>query len=404
MAQDEQPPLYPPSATARPSWLWPVLSAVMLGIIAAPLSIVAWRFYNDSAPMSFERVLASDLLQGVIVVIGAAAITALLAVIREIRAERERDMTRRLELFRRMRAAHVRIARAQGLLRADDHPETYGKQMRALMAVARDLEEIREEVRVSGRLYKKDRRSIMWGIALILIFLERLSNEYICWSNLASGQKGKPRDNTWVADLVADRKSRDPARYPSDQDWAPTDMMPDDYERGLTKSKGTMREYAYGTRKRLAAWRRLARRLRKGGNVSVTASLAADVTLPALNANQITLGDFSAVLTSSGCDIKTVPLTISPDSATFCASFKHLVWGSYTVELQAPTGVSFTSSPPIIAGSSGQKTQPAFTITSARAPKPCPKPCHPAGARWRRRALGNATWRWPAWMRPAFDR
>jgi hypothetical protein len=32
------------------------------------------------------------------------------------------------------------------------------------MAVARDLEEVREEVRVSGRLYKRrDRRSIMGG-------------------------------------------------------------------------------------------------------------------------------------------------------------------------------------------------------------------------------------------------
>jgi hypothetical protein len=81
----------------------------------------------------------------------------------------------------------------------------------------------------------------------MLIFLERLSTEYTHWRNGASGLKRKPRDNRWVADLVAVRKSRGPVRDPSDEDWAPTDVMPGDYERGLTKSKGTMREYAYGS-------------------------------------------------------------------------------------------------------------------------------------------------------------
>ena len=164
----------------------------------------------------------------------------------------------------------------------------------------------------------------------MLIFLERLSTEYTHWCNGASGLKRKPRDNRWVADLVAVRKSRGPVRDPSDEDWAPTDVMPGDYERGLTKSKGTMREYAYATRKRLAAWRRLARSLRKGGNVSVTASLAADVTLPTLNATQITLSDFSAVLTNSGGATKTLPLApIASDSAKFGASFKYLAPGSF---------------------------------------------------------------------------
>jgi hypothetical protein len=248
------------------------------------------------------------------------------------------------------------------------------------MTVARDLEEVREEVRVSGRLYKKpDRRSIIWGIALILIFLERLSTEYTDWCNGVSGLKGMPRDNRWVADLVKVRQSGSPIRDPSDEDWAPADAMPDGYECGITKSKGTMREYAYGTRKRLSARRRMARSLRKGGSVSVTVSLAADVTLPTLNATQITLGDFSAVLANSAGATKTVPLALSaPDSATFSASFKYLVPclfeylapGPYTIELQAPTGISFTSSQPLpdtIAVSSGQKTQRAFTITSASA-------------------------------------
>jgi hypothetical protein len=375
MAQDVQRPL------ARRWWLWSVVAVVVLLAIASGLGWLAWQLYDSAAPRTFKSVLGFNLLNVAVIAIGGLVIGALLGGIQEMRAKRERDMAKRLELLRRMRAAHVRIARAQRLLRADDNPGTYGKQMLALMAVARDLEEVREEVRVSGRLYKKrDRRSIIWGIALILIFLERLSTEYTHWCNAAGGLKGIPRDNRWVADLVAVRQSGSPVRDPSDEGWAPTDVMPDDYECGLTKSKGTMREYAYGTRKRLAARRRLARSLRKGGSVSVTASLAADVTLPTLNATQITLGDFSAVLANSGGAAKTAPLApLAPDSATFVASFTYLVPcsfeylapGSYTIELQAPTGMSFTSSPPspvTIAVSSGQKTPRAFTITSASAP------------------------------------
>jgi hypothetical protein len=369
MAQDVQGPLDPASAVARRWWPWSVVVVVVLLAIAAGLGWLAWQLYDSAAPRTFKSVIGSNLLHVAVIAIGGLVIGALLGGIQEMRAKRERDRARRLELLRRMRAAHVRIARAQRLLRADDSPGTYGKQMRALMAVARDLEEVREEVRVSGRLYKKpDRRSIMWGIALILIFLERLSTEYTDWSNLASGLKGKSRDNRWVADLVAVRKSRGPALDPSDEDWAPTDVMPDDYECGITKSKGTMREYAYGTRKRLAAWRRLARWLRKGGNVSVTASLDGDVTLPTLNATQITLGDFSAVLTNSGGATKTLPLAPSaPDPATFGASFKYLAPGSYTIELQAPTCMGFTSSPPSpvpITVSSGPEIPQAFKITS----------------------------------------
>jgi Domain of unknown function (DUF4382) len=108
------------------------------------------------------------------------------------------------------------------------------------------------------------------------------------------------------------------------------------------------------------------------GNLSVTVSLAAGVTLPTLNGTQVTLGDFSAVLTNAGGATKTLSLApIAPDSSTFGASFKYLLPGSFTIALQAPAGMSFASSPSSPADnavSSGQETQQAFTITSASAP------------------------------------
>jgi hypothetical protein len=238
---------------------------VVLSATAATLGMLAQHYYDRAHPLTFKSVLASNLLQGAVIVTGAAVITFLLSIIQEMRAKGERDMAKKLELFRRMRAAHVCIVRAQGLLRADARRETYSEQMRALMAVTRDLEEIREEVKVSGHLYRKrDRRSIMGGIALIIIFLGTGSNEYIEWCKRPSWRKGEPRDNKWVAALIKSHKPQVPVPDPFNENWAPPGRMPQDYECGLTKSKGRMREYAYGTRMRKADWRRLVRSPRKG--------------------------------------------------------------------------------------------------------------------------------------------
>jgi hypothetical protein len=108
------------------------------------------------------------------------------------------------------------------------------------------------------------------------------------------------------------------------------------------------------------------------GDLSVSASLDPGVTLPVLNGTQVTLGDFSAVLMSSGGAIKTLPLApIAPGSSTFGASFQNIPPGSYEIALQAPPGMSFTSAPPspvAITISAGQEAQQAFTITAASAP------------------------------------
>lgn len=246
MAQCAHRLWYSASAVTRRSWFLLVVSVVLLLALAAVLAVVAWRYYKVTPPNTFRSVLASNLLQVAVITIGGLVIVALLGLIQELQAKRERDMAKRLELFRRMRAAHVRIVRAQRLLRGDGSPETYGKQLRALMAVARDLEEVREEIKISGNLYKDDRCSIMWGIAIIIEFLEKGSVEYINWCNGTSGLKGEPRSNDWVAKLIEVHKSPEPVIDLFNEKWALNDMMPEDYECGLTKSKLKMREYVYG--------------------------------------------------------------------------------------------------------------------------------------------------------------
>ena len=107
------------------------------------------------------------------------------------------------------------------------------------------------------------------------------------------------------------------------------------------------------------------------GNLSVSVSLGSGVTLPVLNCTQVTLGDFHAVLVSSGGAVTTLPLSPIAGSSTFGASFQNIPPGSYKITLVAPTGMSFFTAPALpvaITISAGQQAQQAFTITAASAP------------------------------------
>jgi len=108
------------------------------------------------------------------------------------------------------------------------------------------------------------------------------------------------------------------------------------------------------------------------GNLDTTATLGPGVTLPVLNGTQVTLGDFSAVLTSSGGSPKTIGLApLAPGSSTYSASFKNLLPGTYSLTLEAPAGMSFTASPAVpqtVTVTAGDTTNEAFTITAASAP------------------------------------
>lgn len=165
--------------------------AVVLGllVVAAALVIVARAVYDNSDPHRFPSVLATGvLLNSAVVVTLGAAVTTVLSIASEIRARAERAAEKRLELFHRMRQAHVRVVLAQQILRAQGDAGTYDEQMWALLSVVKDLEEIREEVKVSGRLYAdRHRRLIMKGIALIITYLQKGVAEYVTWCRQSGG-------------------------------------------------------------------------------------------------------------------------------------------------------------------------------------------------------------------------
>jgi hypothetical protein len=127
------------------------------------------------------------------------------------------------------------------------------------MQVTKDLEEIREEVKVSGNLYAQpDRVSITEGIARIITFLQGGIAEYTAWSRErpkvrawfpAPGQPAHDhRAGRWLSQLVEDRDSPRSRLLPSDEAWEPRGNMPVDYDYGLEKSKLVMRAYVYGSR------------------------------------------------------------------------------------------------------------------------------------------------------------
>jgi hypothetical protein len=233
---------------ANRPWVWPTIIVIILAVVAVWLVDLAHDNYDASDQYSWQSVLASGVLNGAVVVVLGAAVTALLALMGELRARTERERDKRLELFRRMRAAHLRVALTQQILRGQRNGSTYRKQMQDLHQVIKDLGEIREEVKASGKLYRADRTRIMHGIAEIIVFLQRGVAQYNDWSETADDESKAP-DQGWLKELVKERISEASKRCPSKENWEPEGNLPPDYDLGLEKSKLVMRAHVYGSPK-----------------------------------------------------------------------------------------------------------------------------------------------------------
>ena len=252
-------------------WRWALTVVGVLVLLAAVLAMVARLIYDNSAPDSFWRSFATVvLLNGMLVAILGALIATLLSAAAEARARREAEADVRLGLFRRLRDAHVRVVLIQQILRARRDPNTYHEQMQVLQQAVKEMEEIREEVSVSGLYEEEDLVMIVGGIDLLSQYLNRGVAEYVKWCHTVRPTKTPTRrpkgTHTWVARLVAEhddadllerygyvdkradvhRASRVPAELASDDHVPLPTGMPPQYENGLEQSKLMMRLYAYG--------------------------------------------------------------------------------------------------------------------------------------------------------------
>lgn len=236
---------------AKRSWVWPALLIVLLAAVAKWLVDYAQDKYKPGERYSWQSLYASGVLNGAVVVVLGAAVTAFLTLVGELRARADRQREKRLDLFHRMRSAHVRVAHMQQILRTERDGDTYRKQMQELLPVIKDFEEVREEVRVSGNLYGAHRLRIMHGIAQIIVFLQWGVFQYKQWSKTATKESKAPNDG-WLKELVdqLDKKhySEKSRLRTSDKDWQPAGNMPTAYDSGLDRSKLVMRAHVYGSR------------------------------------------------------------------------------------------------------------------------------------------------------------
>jgi hypothetical protein len=76
------------------------------------------------------------------------------------------------------------------------------------------------------------------------------------------------------------------------------------------------------------------------GGINVALRLGTGVTLPVVNAHQLTLADFSATV-----DGTTEPLTDPDSDGVYTASFPYLLPGSYAVAFSNADSVAFTTDP-----------------------------------------------------------
>lgn len=105
------------------------------------------------------------------------------------------------------------------------------------------------------------------------------------------------------------------------------------------------------------------------GSINVTLTKASDVTLPVVDGEQVTLGDFRAVMINAAGSREELALVDGNGDGTFEASFKFLIPGTFSLSVAGPEGVSFTTSPgaPVsVELGSGKNLTQAFTLTDAQ--------------------------------------
>lgn len=106
------------------------------------------------------------------------------------------------------------------------------------------------------------------------------------------------------------------------------------------------------------------------GGLTVTLAQGDGVTMPTVNSATLGLGDFKAVITPDGGTPDTVTFA-DGGTGTFAASRPFTAPGTYSVDVIAPTGVTFTTTPGHPASvtlTSGASDTTAFVLTQVTAP------------------------------------
>jgi len=226
-----RPARTPPRKGFFQRWLT-IGAMVIAGVLVGGAAVV---YATTKGDKPFGRSAADLLLQLAFLLVAG---TFLKWLIDRINKEHDKDQgfrSKQMDFLRRMREAHVRIASAQRLIRADPSPKTYSEQMRALMLVTPELEDIERDVAATTDLFCKepaDKENIQDGIKEVVDYLDDAYYQYAAWDK--SGDSSETFSHQvktgWLAELLKSKQG-----------------MPERYKCALDKSKGKIRSYVYSS-------------------------------------------------------------------------------------------------------------------------------------------------------------
>jgi hypothetical protein len=206
-------------------------------VLAWGLGAVAWKIH-----LKYDGKYADELiyflLQLGVVGVGTALVGLLVTGLTYFQTKVEEKTDQRLDLLRRIRAAHVRIVHAKRILKSDESAKIYTQQMRKLMLVIPELEDIGADVVAAKRLFGKDNGQIKGGVDDLVTYLEKGYTEYTDHLTRPQPRTTRPVGG-WLTELVD------------------SEEMPCCYDEAVGKSKGCMRFHVYGSMDRKDNFNRL---------------------------------------------------------------------------------------------------------------------------------------------------
>src|SRR3954451_22675969 len=133
------------SVSRRRQWMYAVGCTIGFLVLAWGLGAVAWKIHLKYDGKYADELITS-LLQLGVVGVGTALVGLLVTGLTYFQTKVKEKTDQRLDLLKRTRAAHVRIVHAKRILKSDDSAEIYAQEMRDLMLVIPELEDIGADV------------------------------------------------------------------------------------------------------------------------------------------------------------------------------------------------------------------------------------------------------------------
>lgn len=219
--------------------LGPYVFTLFCFIGAAALVFIAKLIFDGSDPDTFRRKFAELALQLALIVVLGALFKFLVDGYANHRTKLEQDQEKRIELLRRLRAQHVRVSYARRLIMAHGSGLTYTQQVRELMLVIPELEDIAEDVKAAKSLFRPDDTTIVGGIEKLVEYLTGGADEYVRCHGFV--------DADAIASKPLEVTIREHNMLWVDQFITTVPDFPERYHVALTLSKGSMRKHVYGS-------------------------------------------------------------------------------------------------------------------------------------------------------------